>query len=79
MTSPALAQMADRLLAFQHFYEQIAKPFEWKFTRADLHELMQKYLARRPSPWPLKGQNTSLYLRPRVLRLAARPPAHLTC
>src|SRR5271157_1231426 len=37
-----LDQVADRLLAFQDFYEQIAKPFEWKFTRADLHELMQK-------------------------------------
>jgi len=37
-----LAQVADRLLAFQHFYEQIAKPFEWKFTRADLLDLMHK-------------------------------------
>ena len=37
-----LDQVAERLLAFQSFYEQIAKPFEWKFTRADLHELMQK-------------------------------------
>jgi hypothetical protein len=37
-----LAQVADRLLAFQPFYEKIAKPFEWKFTSADLHELMQK-------------------------------------
>jgi len=44
----SLAQVADRLLAFQHFYEQIAKPFEWKFTRADLHELMQKI--SRPTP-----------------------------
>jgi hypothetical protein len=37
-----LTQVADRLLAFQPIYEQIAKPFEWKFTSADLHELMQK-------------------------------------
>ena len=35
-----LTQVADRLLALQSFYEQIAKPFEWKFNRADLHELM---------------------------------------
>ena len=38
----SLTQVADRLLAFQNFYEQIAKPFDWKFTRADLHELMKK-------------------------------------
>jgi hypothetical protein len=44
----SLAQVADRPLAFQHFYEQIAKPFEWKFTRADLHELMQNIT--RPTP-----------------------------
>jgi hypothetical protein len=37
-----LTQVADRLLAFQPLYEQIAKPFEWKFTSADLHELMRK-------------------------------------
>lgn len=47
----SLAQVADRLLAFQNFYEQIAKPFEWKFTRADLHELMQKI--SQPTPIPL--------------------------
>jgi len=38
----SLAQEADRLLAFERFYEQIAQPFEWQFTRADLRELMQK-------------------------------------
>ena len=38
----SLAQVAERLLAFQLFYEQIAQPFEWKFTRANLQELMQK-------------------------------------
>lgn len=43
-----LTQVADRLLAFQPIYEQIAKPFEWKFTSADLHELMQK--TPRPTP-----------------------------
>ena len=43
-----LTQVADRLLAFQSFYEQMAKPFEWKFTRADLHELMHKI--SRPTP-----------------------------
>ena len=31
-----------RLLAFQERYEQLATPFEWKFTRADLRRLMVK-------------------------------------
>lgn len=44
----SLTEVADRLLAFQTYYEQIAKPFEWKYTRADLHELMQKI--SRPTP-----------------------------
>jgi hypothetical protein len=44
----SLTQVADRLLAFQNFYEQIAKPFDWKFTRADLHELMQKISGPTP-------------------------------
>ena len=38
----SLSEVADRLLAFHRLYEQIAKPFEWKFTRADLQELMSK-------------------------------------
>jgi hypothetical protein len=44
----SLTEVADRLLAFQTYYEQIAKPFEWKYTRADLHELVQKI--SRPTP-----------------------------
>ena len=44
----SLAEVADRLLTFQTYYEQIAQPFEWKYTRADLHELMQKI--SRPTP-----------------------------
>jgi hypothetical protein len=44
----SLTQVAERILAFQLYYEQIAQPFEWKFTRADLHELMNKIT--RPTP-----------------------------
>jgi hypothetical protein len=44
-----LTQVADRLLAFQSLYEQIAKPFEWKFTRDDLHELMHKISPSTPT------------------------------
>ena len=38
----SLQEVSQRLLAFQDRYEQVAKPFEWKFTRADLHELMNR-------------------------------------
>ena len=31
-----LAAVQARLLAFQDHYQQIAAPFEWKFTKADL-------------------------------------------
>lgn len=35
-----LAVLGDRLARFERHYEVIAKPFEWKFTRADLSELI---------------------------------------
>ena len=38
----SLEAVADRILQFQERYEQIAKPFEWKFTRQDLAKLMSK-------------------------------------
>jgi hypothetical protein len=33
-------------LAFQRRYEQAAKPFEWKFTRADLAQLLRRLGAK---------------------------------
>jgi len=39
---PSLDAVAKRLLEFQSYYEQIAKPFEWKFTRVHLSELVAK-------------------------------------
>ena len=38
----SLAEVEDRLLRFQEHYEQIAAPFEWKFTRADLDALLER-------------------------------------
>lgn len=38
----SLAAVQERLLAFQGRYEQAAKPFEWKFTRADLARLLRR-------------------------------------
>jgi hypothetical protein len=43
----SLAEVADRLLRFQKHYEQIAAPFEWKFTRADLDALLERFHAHR--------------------------------
>ncbi|MGO9605055.1 MAG: IS630 family transposase [Candidatus Binataceae bacterium] len=38
----SLADVEDRLLRFQQYYQTIAKPFEWKFSRADLDQLVKK-------------------------------------
>ena len=38
----SLEALEERLLNFQRYYEQIAKPFEWRFTRRDLHALLNK-------------------------------------
>jgi hypothetical protein len=34
--------LEERLLAFGRRYAQIAQPFQWKFTRHDLDELLAK-------------------------------------
>lgn len=36
------AAMAERILGFEHRYNRHAKPFHWKFTRADLEERMRR-------------------------------------
>ncbi len=38
----SLTQLRDRLLRFQGYYEEVAQPFQWKFTRRDLGRLMTK-------------------------------------
>ena len=40
---PSLAAVEERLLAFQSYYEAIAQPFEWKFTRHDLAALLNRF------------------------------------
>jgi hypothetical protein len=44
----SLEEVRQRLLAFQNLYERVAAPFEWKFTRADLRELMNKLHQKLP-------------------------------
>jgi hypothetical protein len=48
----SLEDVENRLLGFQQYYENIAAPFEWKFTRDDLKAMMRK----------LRAQPTSLCL-----------------
>ncbi len=43
----SLQALEERLLNFQKYYEEIADPFEWKFTRKDLDRLMSKI----KTPW----------------------------
>jgi DDE superfamily endonuclease len=40
-----LREVEARLLAFQQYYEQIATPFEWKFTKNDLNALLERIAA----------------------------------
>ena len=42
----SLTALEDRLLNFQSHYQAVAKPFQWRFTRRDLHALLEKLAAR---------------------------------
>ena len=39
---PDLAEVERRLIDFERRYEQVAQPFEWKFTRQDLAKLLRR-------------------------------------
>jgi hypothetical protein len=43
--SDSLADLEDRILRFQNYYQIAAKPFEWKFTRRDLRALLVRVRA----------------------------------
>jgi hypothetical protein len=43
---PCLQAVAERLEGFERYYESIAHPFEWKFTRANLNALMARMRSR---------------------------------
>ena len=42
-------EVEDRILRFQRHYEQIARPFQWKFTRRDLRRLMERLKRQDPA------------------------------
>jgi hypothetical protein len=43
-----LDALAERLLRFAEHYRQIARPFQWTFTRADLDGLLTRINAHEP-------------------------------
>lgn len=46
----SLAEVEERLHAFERRYEQTATPFEWKFTRKDLTALMDRLADKHVNP-----------------------------
>jgi DDE superfamily endonuclease len=44
----SLDQLAQRLLGFGDHYRQIARPFEWTFTRDDLDRVLDRIADREP-------------------------------
>ena len=42
----SLAELEQRLMDFQKYYEEISKPFRWKFTRENLNDIIEKL-----QPW----------------------------
>jgi hypothetical protein len=44
----SLEELSERLLAFQQRYAEIARPFEWTFTKADLERVIERVEKRGP-------------------------------
>ena len=38
----SLHAVEEQLLGFQSYYQNIAQPFQWKFTRSDLNKLVAR-------------------------------------
>ncbi len=55
MTSPA-----ERIAGFERYYESIAKPFEWKFTRRDLAGMLGKPTVRHLSGGGMSPMDTRM-------------------
>jgi len=37
-----LDEVAERIMTFQNYYQEQAKPFEWKYTKTDLDKLLSR-------------------------------------
>ena len=44
-----LEEVEERLFSFQDYYERMATPFDWQFTRDDLARLTRKFLTDEPT------------------------------
>jgi hypothetical protein len=43
-----LDAVADRLSSFEHYWQATATPFDWRFTRTDLNDLLARIDAHKP-------------------------------
>ena len=43
----SLDEVAHALWQFERHFEMIGRPFQWKFTRSDLNELLSKFATPR--------------------------------
>jgi hypothetical protein len=64
-----LQEVEDRLPHFQEYYERMATPFDWQFTREDLAKLISESWPR-PCPRPC-------LLRPDIIRCRIYEPKYL--
>jgi DDE superfamily endonuclease len=48
----SLDELETRLLEFQHHYQQIATPFEWRFTTTDLNDLLARITTHQNTQLP---------------------------
>ncbi len=47
-------ELAAQILAFEKHYNATARPFDWRFTRTDLNQLLARIRQHdRPAPHPL--------------------------
>jgi hypothetical protein len=54
----SLEELSQRLLGFQDRYAEIARPFEWTFTRSDLERVLTRITNRKPDQ-KLAAERTS--------------------
>ncbi|MFZ5641523.1 MAG: IS630 family transposase [Bacillota bacterium] len=70
----SLSEVQDRLLRFQERYQEVARPFEWKFTRADLDRLCSKLLCKKSQ---LQNSKLSKYKEYEVAQKSPYPHINL--
>jgi hypothetical protein len=51
----SLEQLGERLLAFGRRYREIARPFEWTFTRSDLERVLERVDAQAARERPARA------------------------